>query len=92
MRTLIVVVAVCLVSATAFAKMEQKQITYNTSKGKVVFTHSDHQDAEQNCAACHKDNKFGPIPGFDKEAAHKLCIDCHKQKAGPVNCEECHEK
>jgi predicted lipoprotein with Yx(FWY)xxD motif len=96
MRIGLVAALCCLLTAAAAAataaEMQQKQIVFETAKGKVVFTHSDHQDAEKNCATCHQNNKFEKIAGFNKDAAHKLCIDCHKQKQGPTKCDECHEK
>jgi len=92
MHILSVLLLCCLMTGPAIAETQQKQIIYNTTKGKVVFTHSDHQESEKNCSTCHQDNKFGKIAGFNKDAAHKLCIDCHKQKQGPTKCDECHEK
>ncbi|GAB4299382.1 MAG: cytochrome c3 family protein [Desulfuromonadia bacterium] len=70
----------------------QQQLVFETSNGKVVFTHSDHQDAEKDCSVCHGKHEPGRIPGFGKERAHQLCIGCHQKKNGPQKCFECHEK
>lgn len=79
-----------LLPALSSARMQQ-QLIFDTKNGKVVFTHSDHQDAEKDCAACHT-GEPGRIPGFNAEKAHALCIGCHVKKNGPQKCEECHEK
>lgn len=92
MRSFIIALISLVAAVPALATITQSQIVFETSKGKLVFTHSDHQEAEQNCDTCHADKKYGRMPGFNKDMAHKLCITCHQQKGGPVKCEECHEK
>lgn len=63
-----------------------------TTQGKLEFSHKDH--AKTACATCHKGQappaRFG-LKG--KEAAHKLCLDCHKAaKKGPQRCAACHKR
>jgi predicted CXXCH cytochrome family protein len=70
-------------------------ITFPSKMGAVQFNHKAHQELlKKDCKACHK-KKIGKIEGFNKDAAHKLCIDCHKAKSkgkGPVSCKACHKK
>jgi len=89
--TLIIAAALVLPPLSSHARMQQ-QLVFETSNGRVVFTHSDHQDAEKDCGACHGAKEPGKIPGFGKERAHQLCIGCHQKKDGPQKCHECHEK
>ncbi len=67
----------------------------------VMFKHDTHSK-NLTCDSCHSTpeggNKFKPegnIKGTnDKNAAHKLCWDCHKtQKPDPVKktCKTCHD-
>lgn len=73
--------------------------------GPVKFTHEKHMEiADGNCKKCHhfsgektppcsachtKDGK-GNIKVALREAYHGLCINCHKEMAGPTSCKECH--
>lgn len=70
-------------------------ITFPAKMGDVKFNHKKHQELlKKDCKACHA-KKIGKIEGFGKDAAHKLCIDCHKTKSngkGPVSCKACHKK
>ena len=92
MRRIAFIAIFCAVASSVYAERIQEQIIYDTAKGKLVFTHSDHQEAEKNCDVCHVDKKYGRIPNFNKEKAHGMCITCHKEKGGPTKCDECHEK
>lgn len=90
MKKLLISAAVTLCfAATAMAA---DMITLPAKNGDVKFTHKKHQQLLKDCKACHA-KAPGKIAGFGKDAAHKLCIDCHKaKKAGPVKCGECHKK
>jgi cytochrome c553 len=90
MKKLIMSVAITLFcAATALAA---DVITLPAKNGNVKFTHQKHQQLLKDCKLCHAKGP-GKIAGFDKDAAHKLCIDCHKaKKAGPVKCGDCHKK
>jgi hypothetical protein len=80
--------------------------------GPVPFPHAMHQEiVEQDCTVCHHmDEKGDPnptacsechgamegMPSF-KDAMHKKCQGCHKEKnaegmAAPVKCAGCHQK
>jgi cytochrome c-type protein NrfB len=68
--------------------------------GDVPFAHHLHQSHLGNCDLCH--NLFPQTKGsIDKlKAEGKLkkkevmdqCQACHRQKAGPLKCGECHKK
>ncbi|MRR57893.1 MAG: cytochrome C [Deltaproteobacteria bacterium] len=90
MKKIIMSVAITLFcAATALAA---DVITLPAKNGNVKFTHQKHQKLLKDCKLCHAKGP-GKIAGFGKDAAHKLCIDCHKaKKAGPVKCGDCHKK
>jgi predicted CXXCH cytochrome family protein len=92
MKLTLLTMLLFVVTTAASAFEGPRQIIFPTANGNVSFMHGDHQDSEKDCAICHPGGKTGKIPGFSKEAAHKFCIDCHKQKSGPTKCAECHEK
>lgn len=94
--------------ATAAVQVQgQKEISLpGGSMGRVQFPHHTHQIELNDCNRCH--NLFPQTPGaIDKLKSDQTlkpkqvmnqCRDCHKQKvaagekAGPVNCKECHKK
>jgi hypothetical protein len=64
-------------------------------KNGVTFPHRAHQGyMKSDCRQCHrKEVGSGHIPGFGKEAAHRMCRTCHAIKqAGPAACKDCHKK
>jgi hypothetical protein len=78
-----------------------ESVTLDCSFGKVTFSHKGHMGSgdckvchhmgtpDQKCAACHTAEAKMPA----KDAFHKNCIDCHKEKAaGPTGCMDCHKK
>jgi len=89
----ILVLAATLIVFGASAAMAGECIVFPASMGKVSFNHKVHADKLKDCKLCHKNEAPGKIAGFNKDKAHKLCIDCHKEKkAGPTKCTECHKK
>ncbi len=71
----------------------------------VKFTHEKHMEIAGNeckrchhfsgektppCSACHTKDGKGNIKVALREAYHGLCINCHKETAGPTSCKECH--
>ena len=71
------------------------------SFGAVTFNHKLHSEAAtckdchhmgevtQKCSSCHT----AEASMNSKDAYHKNCIDCHKEKEqGPTGCMECHKK
>jgi predicted CXXCH cytochrome family protein len=83
-----------LVAAPAFAAPPET-VTLKASQGDVTFNHKAHQ--KQGCKTCHGAGAPGKIE-LNKDSAHKLCIDCHKEKGAsatppaPTKCNECHKK
>jgi predicted CXXCH cytochrome family protein len=85
-------VAATLIVFGASTAMAAESIVFPASMGKVSFPHQAHKVKLKNCKLCHE-KALGKIEGFDKQKAHKLCIDCHKKmNAGPTKCTECHKK
>ncbi|MGE5309200.1 MAG: cytochrome c3 family protein [Deltaproteobacteria bacterium] len=81
-----------------------ESVTEEGSFGSVTFSHKVHSDPAnaackdchhmgeapvQKCESCHTaDSKVNR-----KDAYHKKCIDCHKEKSkGPTGCMDCHKK
>jgi hypothetical protein len=91
MKTLITLAACALFAGTALG---QETIVLPAKKaGDVPFSHQKHKEALNSCKPCHSTESGGKIEGFNKETAHKLCTDCHKDsKAGPTTCSGCHKK
>ena len=93
-------VAVCAFGVVAGEKGEATY-TFDTKMGAVTFPHADHQAKVGDCKTCHHEGVEAgacrtchdgtKAPKF-KDAAHKLCKDCHKEKGGPTNCKDCHKK
>ncbi|MFA6499485.1 MAG: cytochrome c3 family protein [Desulfurivibrionaceae bacterium] len=76
---------------TAAEKVAAESLVIANRNGKVVLSHGKHAKAH-GCAACHGDQKPGPLT-LGKDAAHALCLGCHKKKqAGPTGCTQCHQK
>ncbi len=66
-------------------------IVLEASYGNVTFPHAMHQGSYA-CATCHGEGTPG-LFGLDKDKAHALCKDCHKDEgAGPTSCKDCHKK
>ncbi len=87
-----IISALALVCFSASIAMAADTITFPAKMGAVTFPHKMHQQTVKNCKTCHA-TKPGKIEGFGKDAAHKLCIDCHKSKGkGPTTCKACHKK
>jgi predicted CXXCH cytochrome family protein len=87
-----IVSALALVLFMAGFAMAQDVITFPAKMGNVQFPHKMHQETLKNCKVCHT-KAPGKIEGFNKDMAHKLCIDCHKSKGkGPISCKQCHKK
>lgn len=77
-------------AAAASAAPTPKTVTFDAKSGTVIFTHDAHQKLAGSCKACHP---AAPAKLAGKDAAHKLCLDCHKEKkAGPTKCGDCHKK
>ena len=56
----------------------------------VYFSHQKHLNAHVECATCH-----GPVKDRDqlwqeREVSMVACVNCHKLRNAPVNCDACH--
>ena len=101
------VTALSLVFFSAHARAQQnppESVTEDGSFGQVTFSHKTHADpANAACKDCHHMGE-APVQKCEschtadsqvtrKDAYHKKCIDCHKEKAkGPTGCMDCHKK
>ena len=66
-------------------------VTLDNKQGPITLPHKKHAEAH-GCAACHGDQKPGPLD-LGKEKGHALCQGCHKKmQAGPTICTKCHQK
>lgn len=112
---LVVLGAALLVASVAYAKAPPAEVTLKAKQGNVSFSHKKHADEQKiackkchhnidkekdkmSCADCHKDAAEGGIPS-SKDAFHKSCIACHKEKKAadaatkaPTGCKDCHKK
>jgi hypothetical protein len=87
--------------ATA-ADKGQETVKYETKMGAVTFEHQAHQTRVEDCTTCHHAgveagkcstcHDVDPAAPKQKDAFHKLCKDCHKDKGGPTGCKDCHKK
>jgi predicted CXXCH cytochrome family protein len=89
----IVAVAFLMAATASMAAPPPETVVLKAKDGNVTFNHKAHQ--KQGCKNCHEGGKPGKIE-LTKDSAHKLCIDCHKEKAkGPADekkCDGCHKK
>lgn len=85
-------------------KPAPESVTTEGSFGAVTFSHAIHSDpAVSACSSCHHLEE-SPVQKCEnchtaaskvnrKDAYHKSCIKCHKEKSrGPAGCMECHKK
>jgi hypothetical protein len=91
MKKLAVLAAVLFATAAFAVDAPKGPVVLESAKqGNVTFNHSKH--AALKCDQCHKGTP-GKIGKLEKDAAHKMCSDCHKAgKKGPTKCAECHVK
>ena len=72
-----IVIAALLMIAFAGTALSSNEIVFPAKTGNVTFPHKKHQITLKNCRICHE-NGPGKIKGFDKDLAHKLCMNCHE--------------
>jgi predicted CXXCH cytochrome family protein len=89
-RLLAAATMVVFAASMAFAAAPDS-VTMKAKNGNVTFDHKKHA-AGGDCKACHGEGAPAKLT-LGKDAAHKLCKDCHStKKAGPTKCGECHKK
>ncbi|HTY20722.1 MAG TPA: cytochrome c3 family protein [Geobacteraceae bacterium] len=78
-------------AASAALAAAPDTVTMKAKNGDVTFNHKAHA-AAGDCKACHGESAPAKLT-LGKDAAHKLCKECHQaKKAGPTKCGECHKK
>ncbi|MBE0596362.1 MAG: cytochrome c3 family protein [Desulfuromonadales bacterium] len=78
------------------------EICLPTALGTVTFPHAVHQERIGDCrtchhqgveaGACHSCHDIDTQPPKAKDAFHGMCVGCHRQQGGPVNCNGCHTR
>jgi len=90
-KVLSAMIMVVFAASFALAADAPDTVTLNAKNGNVAFNHKAHS-AAGDCKSCHGEGTPAKLT-LGKEAAHKLCKDCHQAKgAGPTKCGECHKK
>ena len=56
----------------------------------VFFDHQKHINAHAACAVCHGPVQDRDILWQEKEVSMVACVDCHKLRKAPLNCDLCH--
>jgi len=56
----------------------------------VYFSHQKHLDAHVECAVCHGNVAERDQLWQEKEVSMVACVNCHKLRNAPVNCDLCH--
>ena len=111
LRTIIAIVVLIIFSgaiAVAVQNEGEKEIKLDGGrKGMIDFPHHQHQNAINDCDACHLifPKKAGSIKDLKtdgklkkKQVMNKTCLKCHKakqkagEKTGPTKCAACHIK
>lgn len=89
-RIVVFVLLLCVVAAPVIAA---DLVTVKSKMGDVTFNHKAHGEKAE-CKTCHGEAAPGKFSLGGKDAAHKLCQDCHKTKGGgpTTKCMECHKK
>lgn len=86
-------IVIALAASAAFAAVAiaaPETVVMEAKNGNVTFSHKTH--AAVDCATCHVGQATPAKLNLGKDAAHKLCIDCHKASSGPARCNECHKR
>ena len=90
------------VAANVSANSGPVEVKFEAKNGTVTYMHAQHTKYGAECGSCHHQGVLsgtcrrchdgkGKAPIF-KQAAHKLCKDCHKKNSGPTECRGCHIK
>jgi len=99
--TVLVMVAFVGLAANVIANNGPEEVKFEASPGTVTFNHAKHQGSVADCTTCHHNGTEagscrschdGAKAPLMKDAAHKVCKDCHKSSNGPTKCKDCHVK
>jgi hypothetical protein len=101
-KLFVVALMVAFAAAAAIAAEGPAEIKFEAKMGTVTFNHAAHQANVADCTACHHKGMdagacrschgVDPAAPKSKDAFHKQCKDCHKEKGGPTGCKDCHQK
>jgi predicted CXXCH cytochrome family protein len=84
--------AAMMIAFAASVAFAADTVVIKSKKGDITFNHAKHSADPASCKTCHGDAKPSKLT-LGREAGHKLCIECHKEKkAGPTKCGDCHKK
>ena len=59
--------------------------------GFVFFSHQKHLSAKVECQACHGRVRERETLWQEKEVSMNACVNCHKLRKAPINCDRCHD-
>lgn len=91
MKKVLSAVLMVVFAASAALAVGSDSVTMKAKNGNVTFDHKKHS-AAGDCKVCHGEGTPAKLT-LDKDAAHKLCKECHQaKKTGPTKCGECHKK
>jgi len=94
LSAVLAVAFIAVASSAVAAPPPAEVVLKGATQPPVTFNHKAHQG--QGCKKCHGEGAPAKIDLTNKDKAHALCIDCHKEKAkGPVDakaCTACHKK
>ena len=91
MKKVVSAMIVVMFTASSALAAAPDTVTMNAKNGNVTFNHKAHA-AAGGCKACHGEGAPAKLT-LGKDAAHKLCKECHQaKKAGPTKCGDCHKK
>lgn len=98
----LIVAAFVATGSLALAGQGPAEIKMPAKMGEISFPHHAHQTKVPDCKTCHHKgvdagacrscHGVKPDAPKMKDAAHKLCKDCHKTMNGPTKCTDCHKK
>ncbi len=84
------------------AEENPMSVMISSGRGAIRFPHVMHLDRVKGCEICHhRGVEAGPCRGCHglvaeapnaRDAFHRLCNGCHRQKGGPTLCSGCHIK
>ena len=73
------------------AKREIPWVRIYKLPGFVFFSHQSHLKAKATCATCHGEVQERDLLWQEKEISMAACLNCHKERNAPTNCNLCHE-
>ncbi len=89
-RSYLAFVAAAILTA-AVPVLASEVFEFKAKNGTVTFDHTAHQQRlNGDCAKCHQGTP-GKI-GINRDVAHDMCTNCHREMNGPTRCNDCHKR